>query len=64
MKNDATVSLNRITFEVPLEYVGDKIHIRYDPTGLEKAYIFSADGKLTDTIFPVKKIDNSKVRRE
>ncbi|WPC39760.1 DDE-type integrase/transposase/recombinase [Clostridium sp. JS66] len=63
VKNDSTVSIGTKLFEVPLKYVREKINIRYDPTSLDKAYIFSEDAKLTDTIFPLKKIDNSKVRR-
>lgn len=64
VKNDATISLNKILFQVPLNYMGEKIHVRYDPTSLDKAYIFTEDGKLTDTIFPINKLENSKVRRE
>lgn len=63
VKNDSTVSIGTRIFEVPLKYVREKINIRYDPSSIETAYIFSDDGKLIDTIFPVKKIDNSKVRR-
>jgi uncharacterized protein YuzE len=44
--------------------MSEKIHVRYDPTSLDKAYIFTEDGKLTDTIFPINKLENSKVRRE
>jgi hypothetical protein len=63
VKNDATVSLNNTLFEVPMKYVGEKINLRYDPTSLDKAYIFSDDGKLSDTVYPVRKVDNSKVQR-
>ncbi|WP_427338303.1 Mu transposase C-terminal domain-containing protein [Caloranaerobacter sp. DY30410] len=63
VKNDSTVSIQNILFETPLEYVGQKINIRYDPSSMDKAYIFSDDGNLLDTIYPVKKIDNSKIRR-
>lgn len=31
---------------------------------MDKAYIFSDDNIFLDTIYPVKKIDNSKIRRE
>lgn len=63
VKNDATISLHNVLFEVPLKYVGDKINIRYDPTCLSKAYIFSDDGKIVDSVYCVDKIDNSKIRR-
>lgn len=63
VKNDSTVSIDNIIFEVPGKYVGCKINIRYDPTSMDKAYIFSDSGSIAETIFQVKKIDNSKVRR-
>jgi putative transposase len=64
VKNDSTISIDSILFEVPLKYVGEVINVRYDPTCTGKAYIFSEDNILLDTISPVKKIDNSKIRRE
>lgn len=64
VKNDATISIQNILFEVPLKYVGESINVRYDPTDMGKAYIFSDDNLLLDTIYPVKKIDNSRIRRE
>ncbi|MEW9125242.1 MAG: Mu transposase C-terminal domain-containing protein [Thermotaleaceae bacterium] len=64
VKNDATLSIDNNLFEVPLKYVGERIHVRYDPTAMEKAYIFSEEGQILDTIYPVQKIDNTKVRRE
>ncbi len=63
VKNDATISLDNILFEVPLKYVGEKVNVRYDPTNPSKAFIFSDEGKPLDTIVQVNKIDNSKVRR-
>lgn len=63
-KKDSTISIQNILFEIPLKYVGDTISVRYDPTCMDKAYIFSEDNILLDTVYPVKKIDNSKIRRE
>lgn len=64
VKKDSTISIQNILFEVPLKYVGETINVRYDPTSIDKAYIFSDDNVLLYTVYPVKKIDNSKVRRE
>ncbi len=64
VKKDSTISIQNILFEIPLKYVGDTISVRYDPTCMDKAYIFSEDNILLDTVYPVKKIDNSKIRRE
>jgi transposase InsO family protein len=63
VKNDATISLNNELYQVPMQYIGQRIHVRYDPTDKTKAYIFSHDGKCLDTVSVVKKIDNASVRR-
>lgn len=63
VKNDSTISIDKIIFEVPMKFIGDKINIRYLPDNLDKAFIFSDEGKLLETIYPVNKIDNSKMRR-
>ena len=64
VKKDSTISIQNILFEVPLKYVGESINVRYDPTIMDKAFIFSDDNLLVDTVYPLRKIDNSKVRRE
>lgn len=63
VKKDATISINNTLFEVPTKYMGEKINVRYDPNSLEKAYIFSQEGKSLETIYPINKIDNAKVIR-
>ena len=40
VNKDSTVSLNKILFEVPQKYIGDRIKIRFSPLDLSKAYIF------------------------
>ena len=62
VNNDSTIRVDSIFFEVPQKYIGQKINIRYYPTSLEKAYIFN-DNKASDTIYQLKKVDNSKVKR-
>ena len=64
VKNDATLSIDNILFEVPMKYIGDKVNVRFIPTDLDKAYIFSEEGKLLDCIYPVDKIVNSKTIRD
>ncbi len=64
VKKDATISLNSIIFEVPQIFIGQKIHIRFEATSTEKAYIFDEHQNLLHTIFPVNKIDNSKIIRK
>ena len=61
--NDATVKLLGKVYETPQQFIGAKIKIRYLPTDKSELFIFSDDGKLLHTIYPVKKIDNSKIKR-
>ncbi|QNO13375.1 Mu transposase C-terminal domain-containing protein [Alkalicella caledoniensis] len=64
VKNDATLSIDNILFEVPMKYIGDKVNVRFLPTALDKAFIFSEEGKLLDCIYPVDKVVNSKIIRD
>jgi len=61
--NDATIKLLGAVYETPQQYIGLKIKVRYLPTDKSELFIFSDDGKLLHTIYPVKKVDNSKMKR-
>lgn len=63
IKNDATVSISNVLFEVPAKYIGDQIQIRYDPSSFDKAYIFNDSGICLDTVYPVDRIANSRIPR-
>jgi transposase InsO family protein len=60
--NDATIKIQNITFEVPQMFIGQKIQIRYYPGELSQAYIYDKEDIID--IFPLKRIDNSKVKRK
>lgn len=64
VKNDATIPILNYIFEVPPKYIGERIKVRYDPTSLDKAYIFDDSGSCQCAIYPVNKINNSKVIRD
>ena len=64
VRNDATIQMHSKYFEVPQKYIGQRINIRYSPICLDEAYIFDINNKITDTVYPLKKIDNSKVKRK
>jgi len=63
VRNDATIKLNNIYFEVPQKYIRQRINIRYHADSLTEAYIFNEKNENTDTIYPLKKIDNSNIKR-
>lgn len=63
VNNDSTVSLDKNIFEVPCQYMGKRINVRFHAASMDKAYIFDDKNNLLHTIFPVNKVDNSKVKR-
>jgi putative transposase len=63
VNNDATIQLNCRQFEVPAKYMGQKINIRYSPNDFGKAYIFNKDNKIVETVYPLNRVDNSKIKR-
>ena len=38
--NDSTVSIDKISYDVPMQFIGDKVEIRYLPDRMEDAYIY------------------------
>ena len=60
----ATVSLFNVSYEVPQQYIGRTIHLRYRPEDLSEIYIYDGDSvKRLHTVYPVKKYDNAKRKR-
>lgn len=60
---DSTVQLFGKQFEVPSKYMRQRINIKFDPFCLDFAYIYE-DGRKVQTIYPVKKVDNSHIKRK
>jgi transposase InsO family protein len=61
--NDATVRLLGGVYEAPQQFIGSKIKVRYLPSDKSELFIYSDDGELLHTIRPVKKVDNSRIKR-
>ena len=61
--NAATIKLSGTEYETPQEYIGAKIKVRYLPSDLSELFIFSDDNRLLHTVRPVKKVENSKIKR-
>jgi transposase InsO family protein len=61
--NAATIRLFNMEYEVPQQYIGSKINIRYLPSDISELFIFSDGGEMLHTIRPVKKTENSKIKR-
>lgn len=63
VSTDSTVQLFCKSYEVPSKYMKQKITVKIDPHHIDKAYIYE-NGKNVETIYPVKKIENSKIKRK
>ena len=63
VNNDATIQLHSKFFEVPQKYIGRHINIRYSPINLDVAYVFNENNVIVDTVYPLKRVDNSKIKR-
>ena len=60
----ATVSLFNVSYEVPQQYIGRTIHLRYRPEDMSEIYIYEGEGgKRLHTATPVRKLDNAKRSR-
>lgn len=60
----ATVSLFNVCYEVPQQYIGHTIHLRYRPEDMSEIYIYDGESsKRLHTVHPVKKLDNAKRKR-
>jgi transposase InsO family protein len=62
VRKDATLSIQNIQFDAPMQYIGRTVEVRFLPDGLEDAYIY--DGGIRH---PLKKTDrqaNSRVKRD
>ena len=64
LSDDATVVIGQQIYEVPMQYIGKRIKLRYLPSQPDEAYIFSDDHKLLETIHLVNKVDNAKIKRK
>ena len=60
----ATVSLFRVSYEVPQIYIGRTINLRYRPEDMSEIYIYEGEsGKRLHAVRPVRKLDNAKRKR-
>lgn len=61
VKNDATIVINHVLYDVPMEFIRTKVEIRYLPDDMEHAYIFYEGNQ-----YPIRKtnkVENSKTKR-
>ena len=59
VKHDGTISVNTRLYEVPPQFIGTRVEVRYDDTNV---YIYE-DGVLVCKANPVNFADNARVKR-
>lgn len=62
VNNDSTISINNVSYDVPMQFIRMKVHIHFLPDDMKNAYILY-EGKH----YPIKatnKVENSRTKRE
>jgi len=62
VRNDATISINNIQFDVPMQFMRQTVEVRFLPDRLDEAYIY--DGGFRFYLKMTDKQANSKAKRE
>ena len=62
VNNDSTVSIDSVSYDVPMQFIRMKVEIRFLPGDMENAYILYE--KRRYAIRPTNKVENSRTKRE
>jgi len=60
---DSTIQLFCKSYEVPSKFMKQRIIVKFNPNNVDVAYIYE-NGKKVETIYPVKRVDNSHIKRK
>ena len=61
VKGDATITIDKIQYDCPQQFIGNKVEVRFVPHDMSTAFIYSNGKKYP--IHRTNKVENSKVRR-
>ncbi|SHI06480.1 DDE-type integrase/transposase/recombinase [Clostridium grantii] len=62
VNNDATISIDKISYDVPMEFIKQKVEVRYLPDDMDNAYIYYQ--KVKYSIRKTNKVENGKTKRK
>lgn len=62
VNNDATIRIDKISYDVPMQFIGQKIEVRYLPDDMDSAYVYYQNIKYK--IRKTDKVENSKTKRK
>lgn len=63
VNGDSTVVVENISFDVPSQYIGIRVIIRYEPRKFQNVYLYDVAKKLPVPLLRTDKVENSKTRR-
>lgn len=58
---DSTISINNTCYDAPMQFIGNRVEVRYIPGDMDTAFVFSENKK--HPIRSTNKIENSKTKR-
>jgi len=62
VNNDSTISIDKISYDVPMQFIRQKVEVRYLPDDMDNAYIYYENIKYS--IRKTNKIENGKTKRK
>ena len=63
VNGDSTIMINKMSFDVPSQYIGTSIIIRYDPVRYTTIYLYDPANKIQIPLKNTDKVENGKTRR-
>ena len=60
--NDSTIRIEKILYDVPMFYIGQRVEIRWFPGYYNNVWLVTKDNRLLELV-PTNKEENSKVSR-
>jgi len=61
VNNDATISIDKTSYDVPMQFIRQKVEVRYLPDEMDSAYIYYE--KIKYNIRKTNKVENGKTKR-
>lgn len=62
VNNDATISIDKTSYDVPMQFIRQKVEVRYLPYDMDSAYIYFE--KVKYNIRKTNKVENGKTKRK
>ena len=62
VNNDSTINIDKISYDVPMQFIRQKVEVRYLPDDMDSAYIYYENIKYS--IRKTNKIENGKTKRK